>query len=73
MLSATRKVTTTNREKRAFWQYVLAMGLTLLVIPLFWDVDFVTMEYAVGVPLTLAALLRLWSLKAQRRAVTRGH
>jgi hypothetical protein len=64
---------TTNHEKRAFWQYVLAVGLTLLVIPLFWDGDLVTLEYAVGVPLTMAALLRLRILKGQRRQVMRGH
>jgi hypothetical protein len=66
-----QKVVTTNREKRAFWQYVLATGLTLLVIPLFWDVDLEALEYAVGVPLTLAALLRLRILKGQRRPVMR--
>lgn len=64
---------TTNREKRAFWQYVLAVGLTLLVIPLLWDGDLIVMEYAVGVPLTIAASLRLWILKGHRRVVMRGH
>ena len=64
---------TTKREKRAFWLYVLAIGLTLLIIPVFWDVALVTMEYAVGVPLTMAALFRLRLLKGQRRHVLRGH
>ena len=64
---------TSNREKRAFWQYVLAVGLALLVIPLFGDGSFITMEYAAGVPLTMAALLRLRILKGHRRMILRGH
>ena len=64
---------TTNREKRGFWQYVLAMGVTLLVIPLLWDGDLIIEEYAVGVPLTITALLRLWILKGHRRVAMRGH
>ena len=68
-----QKIMATNREKRAFWQYVLAIGLTLLVIPLFGDGAFITMEYAAGLPLTMVALLRLWILKGHRRIVLRGH
>jgi hypothetical protein len=64
---------TTNREKRAFWQYVLATGLTLLIIPMFGDGVLTDMDYVIGLPLTIAALLRLWILKGNRRPVLRGH
>ena len=64
---------TSNREKRAFWQFVLMIGLGLLVIPLFGDGTFMTTEYAAGLPLTIAALFRLHILRGHRRMVLRGH
>jgi hypothetical protein len=65
---------TSNREKRSFWHFVLIMGLALLVIPLFGDSRFISIECAVGASLTIAAVLRLRILKWQRRmVVTRGN
>ena len=64
---------TTNREKRSLWMYLLAVGLTLLVAPQFGGDRFIAIEYAAGAFLTVAALLRLWILKGQRRVVMRGH
>jgi len=65
---------TSNREKRSFWHFVLAVGLTLLVVPLFGDGRFISMEYAAGATVTLAAALRLRILRGQRRmVVTRGN
>jgi len=53
---------------------VLAVGLTLLVVPLFGDGRFISMEYAAGATVTLAAALRLRILRGQRRmVVTRGN
>jgi hypothetical protein len=65
---------TSNREKRSFWHFVLALGLTLLVVPLFGDGRFIGMEYAAGAAVTIAAALRLRILRGQRRmVVTRGN
>jgi len=48
--------------------------LALLVIPLFGDSRFISIECAVGASLTIAAVLRLRILKWQRRmVVTRGN
>jgi hypothetical protein len=68
---------TSNREKRSFWYFVLATGLTCLLIPFFGDSRFIGMEFAAGAALTIVAMLRLRILKGQRRtAVARrnaGH
>jgi hypothetical protein len=59
---------TSNREKRAFWYFVLTAGLTFLIIPMFGDGRFMGVGYA-GAALILASTLRIRFLKAQRRAV----
>jgi hypothetical protein len=64
-----QKAMTSNREKRSFWYFVLAAGLTVLVIPLFGDGRFISIEYAAGATLTIAAMVRLRILKGQRRMV----
>ena len=72
--SSDAKVMTSIRERRSFWQYALAVGLTLLVVPQFGGDRLIGVEYAAGAAITLAALLRLWILKGQRRLdVTRSH
>jgi hypothetical protein len=69
-----QKVMTNNYEKRSFWHFVLASGLTLLVIPWFGDDRFISIECTAGAALTIAAVLRLQILKRQRRmAVARGN
>ena len=59
---------TSNREKRAFWYFVLTAGLTFLIIPMFGDGRFMGVGYA-GAAMIIAATLRILFLKAQRRAV----
>ena len=71
MFPRTQNVMTTNREKRSFWQFVLAMGLIFLVSPLFGDRPLANIDYA-GAVLTVVALARLWNLKGQRRMAVAG-
>jgi hypothetical protein len=76
LLSAAQKAMTSNREKRSFWYFVLAAGLTALVIPLFGDGRFISIECAAGAALTIAAMVRIRILKGRRTVVTRrnaGH